>query len=42
MLRENRYTVSEVAYQTGFTSPAYFTKCFKQAYGVTPTEYVAS
>ena len=42
MLREKRYTVSEVAYQTGFTSPAYFTKCFKQAYGVTPTEYVAS
>ena len=26
MLREKRYTVSEVAYQTGFTSPAYFTQ----------------
>lgn len=41
LLRENRYTISEVAYQTGFTSPAYFTKSFKQAYGVTPSEYIA-
>lgn len=39
LLRQNAYTVSEVAYRTGFSSPAYFSKCFKAVYGVTPTEY---
>lgn len=39
LLRLNAYTVSEVAYRTGFSSPAYFSKCFKAVYGVTPTEY---
>ena len=39
LLRQNVYTVSEVAYRTGFSSPAYFSKCFKAVYGVTPTEY---
>ena len=39
LLRQNAYTVSEVAYRTGFSSPAYFSKCFKAVYGVTPTQY---
>lgn len=39
LLRQNAYTVSEVAYRTGFSSPAYFSKCFKAVYWVTPTEY---
>ena len=39
LLRQNAYTVSEIAYRTGFSSPAYFSKCFKAVYGVTPTEY---
>lgn len=39
MLKQKQYTVSEIAYQTGFSSPAYFSKCFKQVYDVTPTEY---
>ena len=39
LLRQNAYTVSEVAYRPGFSSPAYFSKCFKAVYGVTPTEY---
>ena len=39
LLRQSAYTVSEVAYRTGFSSPAYFSKCFKAVYGVTPTEY---
>ena len=29
-------TVSEIAYKVGFTSPSYFTKCFKDEYGVVP------
>lgn len=33
-------TVSEVAYDTGFTSPSYFTKCFKEYFNESPTEYL--
>ena len=29
LLRQNAYTVSEVAYRTGFSSPAYFSKMFQ-------------
>ena len=29
-------TVSEVAYAVGFTAPSYFTKCFKEEYGIVP------
>lgn len=39
LLREKKYTVSEIAYQTGFSSPAYFSKCFKAVYNTTPTEF---
>ena len=39
LLKQKQYTVSEIAYQTGFSSPAYFSKCFKQVYDITPTEY---
>ncbi len=31
-------TVSEVAYAVGFTSPSYFTKCFKDEFGHSPTD----
>lgn len=39
LLREKKYTISEIAYQTGFSSPAYFSKCFKAVYNITPTEF---
>lgn len=31
-------TISEIAYEIGFSSPAYFTKCYRDAFGETPTE----
>ena len=31
-------TISEVAYAVGFTSPSYFTKCFKDEFGHSPTD----
>ena len=31
-------TVSEIAYEIGFSSPAYFTKCYREAFGETPSE----
>lgn len=33
--------VTEVAYETGFSSPSYFTKCFKEFYNESPTEYLS-
>lgn len=30
---------SEAAYKSGFDSPAYFSKCFREFYGVTPTDF---
>ena len=30
--------ISEIAYEVGFSTPAYFTKCYREAYGETPTE----
>lgn len=37
LLQSRTFHVSEVAYQTGFSSPAYFSKCYKQKYGKTPS-----
>ncbi|WP_460995546.1 ATP-binding protein [Spirosoma harenae] len=37
-LREG-LTVSETAYRVGFENPAYFTKCFRKSYGLTPREF---
>jgi AraC-like DNA-binding protein len=33
-------TISEVAYDTGFTSPSYFSKCFKDYFNENPTDFV--
>ena len=40
LMETNRYTLAEIAYQTGFTSPSYFTKCFKKQYGKPPSEFL--
>ena len=40
LLRRKSGNVNEVAYATGFSSPAYFSKCFKAVYNITPTEYL--
>ena len=34
-------TLSEIAYEVGFNSASYFTRCFKEEYGKTPSEYLA-
>jgi len=39
LLKNGNLSVSEVAYMTGFSSPAYFTRCFKELFGVPPTSY---
>ncbi|MDR0682968.1 MAG: substrate-binding domain-containing protein [Dysgonamonadaceae bacterium] len=39
LIKQQHLSISEVAYRTGFSSPAYFSKCFKVLYGMTPKEY---
>jgi signal transduction histidine kinase/DNA-binding response OmpR family regulator/ligand-binding sensor domain-containing protein len=34
--------ISSTAYQTGFNTPSYFSQCFREQYGITPSEYIAS
>ena len=38
LLTTTGMTVSEVAYEVGFSSPSYFTKCYKEEFGESPTE----
>ena len=39
-LRARDMSISEVAYEVGFSEPAYFSKVFKSVYGQTPTEFI--
>ncbi|WP_259328040.1 hybrid sensor histidine kinase/response regulator transcription factor [Bacteroides caccae] len=40
MLQEEpQYNISEISYSLGFTSPRYFSRCFKAFYGVPPLTY---
>lgn len=38
-LKDSKLTISEIMYMVGFTTPSYFTKCFKARFGKTPSEY---
>lgn len=38
LLQKGDYTVSEIAYQVGFSSPTYFNTCFREFYGYPPGE----
>ena len=38
LLESRSMSVSEVAYEVGFSAPSYFTKCFKDEYGMLPGE----
>ena len=42
MILEKRLSFAQIAYETGFSSPSYFTKCFREHFGKTPSEYLAS
>ena len=38
MIEEEKGNVSEVAYSVGFSSPAYFSRCFKEEFGQSPSD----
>lgn len=40
LLSTTGLSISEITYDVGFTSPSYFTKCFKEYYNESPTEYL--
>ncbi len=38
ILERGNLSISETCYKVGFTSPSYFSKCFKNQFGILPTE----
>lgn len=40
LLNKNTGNVSEIAFETGFSSPSYFSKCFLKMYGHLPSDYL--
>ena len=39
MIINSDKSVTEVAYDTGFSTPSYFTKCFKEYFNESPSDY---
>ena len=39
LLRDGRFSVSEVMYMVGFSNASYFSKVFQKTYGITPNDY---
>jgi AraC-like DNA-binding protein len=40
LLHKQKGNISEIAYETGFNSQAYFSKCFMDKYGILPSKYL--
>lgn len=40
LLRQKKFSISEVMYMVGFSSSSYFSKCFQAAFGVTPKQFI--
>jgi len=39
LLEDRKYNITEVTYMVGMNDSRYFSKCFKNTYGITPSEY---
>ncbi|MFC2139920.1 response regulator [Bacteroidota bacterium] len=39
LLEQKKGNISEIAYEVGFNEPSYFTKCFKNQFGKSPSEF---
>lgn len=40
LMKKDYYTISQITFDCGFTSPSYFTKCFKKKFGILPANYM--
>lgn len=40
MMQKKHYSIAQVTFECGFSSPSYFTKCFKNKYGLLPNTYL--
>ena len=40
LLLSGKYNISEIAHQVGLNSVSYFRECFKEEYGMSPSEYI--
>ena len=40
LLDKTSGNISEIAFETGFASPSYFSKCFQKRYGHSPSDYL--
>ena len=40
LMKKQYYTIAQITFESGFTSPSYFTKCFKKKYGLLPMTYI--
>ncbi len=40
LMKKQRYNIAQITFDSGFTSPSYFTKCFKKKYGLLPMAYL--
>ena len=40
LLKDNKYSVSEIGYMVGFSNPSYFSKCFQKQFGIRPVDYM--
>lgn len=42
LLNKNTGNISDISFETGFSSPSYFSKCFQKRYGIMPSDYFPS
>lgn len=40
LLASSDMSISEIGYEVGFSSPSYFTKCYKEEFGESPTDFL--
>ena len=40
LMKKKHYNISQITFDSGFSSPSYFTKCFKKKYGLLPMAYL--
>lgn len=42
LIQKQEGNISEIAYQSGFTSPSYFSKCFQKQFDILPSDYATA